>query len=239
MHYLLVFLGSLVWASAWAQKPLSPADAAANFELLMKVGRGYNTNARAYDLRYEGVRGSPLIWEEWKEGHIEVADGAIIGAGAKFNIDLFEGLVVVGLPNGKKIILENFAFERLVISEEDQRRIFVAIPPKELDSKVDANRFLELLVEGVPALYKLHDMQFLEADYKGAYSADKRYDEYRYRSDYYQFKNGRWLRLKKKKKQMIKLLPRYTRLIEKNVSASQLEESDYINLYLEINTDKS
>ena len=62
---------------------------------------------------------------------------------------------------------------------------FSELPEREFFKGSDDQKFYQVLMDGKYQFIKITSKKFIEADYKGVYTADRRYDEYETRFKYY------------------------------------------------------
>lgn len=152
---------------------------------LMQLGREGNMNVvRTYAKEYEGVRGTPLLLKDWAKGKIVLHSGKIYDD-LQLKYDVYKNSILAKRNKMPDIYLNNDQIYSFVIYDPDTQngRRF-----KKLDSSVDGiekNQFFEVIYEGKWSFLALHKKIFLKADYKGAYSAGKAYDEFKDHKDLY------------------------------------------------------
>jgi hypothetical protein len=233
---LLSLLFTLWWAGTWAQVG-NPTiiDQQENLRQLATLGP-LSPGARGFDNRYEGVRGSPLLFEDWREARIVVQGGTAEGEQAEININQYDNLLVVRFPGGQAGTVPVAKIRMLHVKTPAGTRTFESLPATmvENDSE-EEKRFYEVLRQGKFTLLKAHEKIFQKADYKGAYSTDRRYDEFLDRQVYYlRGPDGPFEKLNKLKSKAIeKTLPGYEKEIGEIVNKEKLdlrEERDVIRL---------
>ncbi|MFZ4428055.1 MAG: hypothetical protein ACOYOO_12915 [Saprospiraceae bacterium] len=136
--------------------------------------------ATAFDTRYEGVRGSPLLFETWKEGTIKIKGNDQVITPVKLNINLEKQVAAVYYQNGSIGLLPGNRLEYLSFEAPEGQQRFILLPANLVDPARNSDlRFYGLLHEGDRfTLLKYISREFRKADYKGAYSTQVRYDEY-------------------------------------------------------------
>ncbi len=137
--------------------------------------------ATAFDTRYEGVRGTPLLFETWKEGMLKIkgTDKAI--GPIQLNIDLEKQIAAVSYQNGSIGVLPGDKLDYLGFESAQGAQRFLALPENLVDaaSRGTQTRFYEALHEGRRFMVlKYRSREFKKADFKGAYSSQVTYDEY-------------------------------------------------------------
>jgi hypothetical protein len=188
--YIISIL-TLVWSLTDMPAVHAQITAAEKQLLLNEVGdlgRNWNSSFRVFDERYEGVRGSPLLYEEWRDGHVVFEDGRELSYEKLFNIDATTGELLIVLPSNNIVALPSTRIHSV---------------SKILDSPMYLARVYSC---GDITLYYAPLKKFKAADYKGAYSPDRRYDEYIDEPVVLAKVGSDFRDLKLKKKQVVKAL---------------------------------
>ncbi len=127
-----------------------------------------------------GTTGTPYVFEDFKQGNIFYANKMRID-GKLLNYDCYNDRWEYS--SGNSIYLLNSSqidyFE--IFSGQDTIMLFKQVFVEKLKKQVS----LQVLYNENSILYKRHFREFREADYGGAYSQDRRYDEYHDRESYY------------------------------------------------------
>jgi hypothetical protein len=137
--------------------------------------------ATAFDNRYEGVRGTPLLFETWKEGTIKIKGNDRPISPIKLNIDLEKQIAAVSYQNGSIGVLPGDKLDYIGFESAEGEQRFLALPENLVDptSRGTQTRFYEALHEGGRFVFlKYRSREFKKADFKGAYSSQVTYDEY-------------------------------------------------------------
>lgn len=207
---------------------MTAQEAQANLRVL--GGAGYT--ARAFDSRYEGVKGFPTLFEKYVAAAIRLSDGKRFTYKAS-NLDVVNQELVI-VKNEKEWILSKSVIRSFTFFDGIDSVRFIKLSSVEKDGL-----YFQQLVRGEVELLKLNTKTFVKADYQGAYSADRTYDE---------FKNGKKYFLKlsedrveeiKTKKDLQKLLPQHQQWLETFIRENKLdmkEESHLISLIENLNS---
>ncbi len=169
-----------------------------NFDLLNPSNRLLRTkSANAY-----GTIGSPYVFTDFQKGNIYYANRLRVN-GTLLNYDCYNDQLEYAA--GESVYLLNSSqidyFE--IFPGKDRTMLFKQVLVPTLKKRV----FLEVLYDGHSILYKRYYKEFKEADYGGAYSQDRRYDEYHDRHSYYIRTDDNELQmLKPNKKSLLKIL---------------------------------
>jgi len=132
----------------------------------------YNV-VRTFDTRYEGVKGSPNVFENWNPGEVYMKNRGRIGI-EQMNYNSFQNEIVYQDPETyQHMTLDKYLVDFFRIFKEDTL-LFVSVTfPGETEPI-----FAQVLYNKESQVYKVHRKEYLQANYGGGYSADRRYDEF-------------------------------------------------------------
>lgn len=184
--------------------------------------------AVGFDDRYEGVKGTPLLYDDWMEGNLFLKDNRWV-RNIKMNLDIHDGFLYILTPeNGQTFTLSNEEINEVHLFSEGETILFQKFLPEQFEKKIDPDQLFEVLAQGECTFLKLSKKLFKEADYQGAYSADRRYDEFVPSTSYYLTNSeGLFEKIKLTEKALCKLFPDQKsriREIVKNTGISEGEE---------------
>lgn len=205
MKLTLSCLGLLVASVSMAQS-ISNTDGYERNENLRELGSTDGTgNVRTFDNRYQGVKGSPYVFEEWFPGEVYLNNKQKVVIN-DLNYNCFDNEIAYKDPATEAIRLINrymVDFFQLDIGDEN-----LSFVPVKLEDGEDAV-FAELLYDFSSKVYKVYRKEFLKANYEGGYSADRKYDEFVDKSDLFVLKKGddTIYKIKKSKKHIISIFP--------------------------------
>jgi hypothetical protein len=164
---------------------------------------------RPFNIGYEGVEGTPFLFDNWSSGLIVMINNDSIGD-YDLKYDIFEDqLVVLSKRNDQPMIpLQTVIRSFSLLDSIGIEHVFVNTHPDERQPEIKREGFFEVLYQGRMQLLKKHKKYFVKADFEGAYNSGKRYDEFRNEvSRYYLLKpGGTFIELKKGKKGILKSL---------------------------------
>lgn len=172
----ILLLSGLFWETASAQiGATNQLENEQNLDQLMSLNP-LSPGARGFDNRYEGVKGSPYLFDDWQEGQALIRGNREPTEQLLLNLDQSENLLIVNVSGSNFGQVSANKIEAVYLSDE---RVFRSFPLSLTEGRRDSTRrFYEVLYEGEFLLLKDHEKIFQKADYKGAYSADRRYDEF-------------------------------------------------------------
>ncbi len=226
-----IFILSLILSNSLeGQNTVPPNDG--TMEAYISMGDDVQM-INTFDFRYEGVKGTPYLYEDWQKGYVNFKNKKEEEAKTfKMNINLYEHTLFVVLYNGTVGTLPSQHIEdvNFIIEEngEATERKFIPLPRKQVEGlKVPGLGFYQIVHKGEYLLLKNYRKIFQEADYKGAYSTDVRYDEYKDEKKYFFSKDGTTFeKLKLKSKNLEKALPKHASDIKKTIKEKKLNLSN-------------
>lgn len=183
--------------------------------------------AVGFDDRYEGVKGTPLLYNDWVEGNLFLKDNAWV-RNIKMNLDVHDNYIYLLSPEDEQIFtLSNEEINEIHIFSEGGTILFRKFLPEQFDKKIDPDLLFEVLAQGEYTFLKLSKKLFREADYQGAYSADRRYDEFLLSTSHYLTNSdGLFEKIKLTEKALCKLLPDQKARIREIVKKTGLSEGE-------------
>jgi len=200
VRVLNILLALAISYSGWSQQTSSPAPegyaAQENLNALAGSGSGM---VRTYDKRYEGVKGSPYAFAAWREGDLFLHTQQRLHFN-ELNYNCFsKELIYREEAGGQVLILNKYIVDFFTVSSPDSM-VFV---PVRLPGDADIS-FVRLLYSGNSSLYLAYEKEYLKADYTGGYSANRPYDEYIDKHQYFMLTAGsdEPLRIKGSKKSL-------------------------------------
>jgi len=168
----------------------------------------YSTGGMGFDTRYEGIKGSPRIYDTLLSSYLKI-NGKEEYLKLATDIDAVSNTLLFNHPKtGKLLGIPASMVSEVVINKDGKDLIYRTDEGRKFDKSVKDNKFFQVLLE-IPYLFiKMPVKTFTEADYKGAYSSDRRYDEYETIYRYYILtSNGTYHKIQLSKKSLVKLFP--------------------------------
>jgi hypothetical protein len=149
-----------------------------------------------------GTKGSPYVFQDFKKGNVYYSNLQRI-SGISLNYDC-HGNRLEYLSDGSVYLLNTAQVDFFEVDPgEDSSRLFQQVFVEHLKKRI----FLQVLYNDSTILYKRYYKDFKEADYGGAYSQDRRYDEYQDRYSYYVKRTDTALQqLRPRKKSILEVL---------------------------------
>jgi hypothetical protein len=216
--FILLRNGAYPQASTVYQRGLSAEE---NLKAITALGP-YNPGGIGFDNRYEGVKGSPRMLDTLLPSFLRL-NGQDYYIDLKSDIDLVNNAMIYMNPASKKLLTVPIDFiSELVIKKNGKELLFLTTYGKAFEKEIKPQRFYQVLYSGQYQFIKVPVKIFVQADYKGAYSTDRRYDEYQSKDRYYLIgSDGIFHQIQLNKKSVSKLYPDKKDLVDK----SENEES--------------
>ena len=138
-----------------------------------------------FDNRYEGIKGSTRLFDTLISSYLLVR-GQEKYIQFSSDIDVVKNTLIFRHPNsGKLMEISSDIVEELITDKNGKDMIFRTTNGLRFDKDIKGNRFYRILMEGPHQFIMIPEKNFVEADYKAAYSADRRYDEYQAYNKYF------------------------------------------------------
>ena len=159
------------------------------------------------DELYEGIRGTPYLFTGWRQGNIYLKDSSQIkNINIKYNI-YTDDVLYLNSKSGDSLIIERSLIREFQMLNDSASNI---ITFKEMNMKPGndgKSTFVKVLYDSKSEFLMKYIKVFIKADYKGAYTAGRKYDEYTDDLQYYILKDNNELnKIKLGKKAVIKVL---------------------------------
>ena len=237
MKAIIITLGFIVSITCSAQNISVPQGYEAK-ENLRELGSMDGTgNVRTFDNRYEGVKGTPYVFEEFHPGEVYLKTKNKVAV-QDLNYNCFENELVYLDPATKVIrVMNRFQVDLFTMRDGDRVLTFVPVKLGEDEETI----FAEVLYNKGSIVYKVYGKEWLKANYEGGYSADRRYDQFVDKYDlYFMKKGGNMLyKAKKSKKQVIAAFPDHEKEISSYIKSNKLdlkEDSSLVKLLVYYDT---
>ncbi len=195
-------------------------------EMRKALNASNSRQATGFDNRYEGVQGSPFLFEEWLEGALTLNDSAVVRDKMKYKFELINNTIWLKLGTGEERILYNR--ELLALELTAQNGTHYVIKKVKLPDVVDNNHFSIILFDSdnftlVKDVKKVFRKANLED--KGIVTVGKAYDWFEEIVKYY-VKTGNksyFVEMNLKKSNLISLAPKsHEKMIEQYCKANDI-----------------
>jgi len=161
--------------------------------------KGSNNYIYTSSKSFEGIKGHPYLFEQWSMGSFLLADSSMFD-NLELKYDIFNELLVVKDPvSGREVVPDPMTVLHFKIADRE----FVQLFPE--DGSLEKERYWENIYSGKSFLFKHISKYMKEADYKGAYSSNKAYDELVENKPVYLYSGEQYIQVKLSKKGFQKL----------------------------------
>jgi hypothetical protein len=204
MKRLIISILFILPAIAFGQNDNSMVKTEENLRNISRsAGMVMTTNM---DELYEGIKGTPYLFDTWKEGNIFLKDSSLIrDINIKYNI-YTDDVLYLNSKSGDSLIIDRHRIDAFEIQGDSSADLLLFRDISLKPGSKDKSTFARVLYNGKTKLLIKYIKVFIKADYKGAYTAGRRYDEYTDNSQYYIIKDNELNRIRLNKKAIIKVL---------------------------------
>ena len=160
-----------------------------------------------FDTRYEGTKGSPRLFDTLQPSFLNIK-GQDFYMKLSTNIDLVNNSLIFIYPiTGKQLALPSNFVKEVKINKEGKEMVFRTASGNKY-KVFKEHKFFQVLKEGQYQFVKVPIKKLIAADYKDAYSPNRRYDEY---TTYYKYyimnSDSTFNQVQLTKKSLLKLFP--------------------------------
>lgn len=223
---VFLFLTLTSWSQQLSEGSQRIFKSVENMQSVINLNKISQTGI-TFDTRYEGVKGSPRLTDTLLPSFLKLA-GQDYYFQIKADIDLVNNtLIYAGSGSGQMYSIPSSDVSELVINKDGIELLFRTMKGKKFERDLKENRFYQVLTEGEYEFIKVPMKGFLRADYQGAYTADRRYDEYVNESRYYlKGRDGTFYQVQLNKKSLLKIIPEKKEIIEQAFSKGSSEDKE-------------
>lgn len=191
-------------------------NSAASLIRYSSLGHG---TIQTFDTRYEGVKGTPYLYEDWQKGAIMVS-GVVEPQPALINYDCVNGQLLVRLSDGSPAALPVEYIPAFLISDPMQSDGFAFFVS---DSDQKGNRtFYKVIYNEKTILYQHLKKHFKPADYQRAYNPDRRFDSFEWEKQYFIKTGNTTEKIKSNPKSILKFFPGKEKEINRYLSENKI-----------------
>ena len=198
-----------------------------NLSAIGNLSRYANAGGTGFDNRYEGIKGSPRLFDTLLPSFLNVK-GQDFYLQLNTNIDLITNSLIFIYPKtGELYSLSSDIIKELKISYEGKEMVFRTASGSKYVKDFKEHRFFQVLSKGQFEFIKMPIKKLIEADYKAVYGADRRYDEYTtYYKYYIMSPDSVFQQIQLNKKSLIKMFPDKKNLINSIIGAKTYENNE-------------
>lgn len=187
----------------------------------------YSVGGVGFDSRYEGVKGSVRLFDKLMPSYLKIK-GTDYYLQLETNIDLVRNTLLFLHPkSGALLSLPPDMVSEVVINNGAKQLVFRTSVGKRFEKDLKEKKFFQVLKDSTYSFIKMPVKIFTEASYKGAYSADRRYDEYETKYRYYiSGTDSTFHQLQINRKSLLKLFPDKKELINKIIESKAYDNDE-------------
>ena len=175
------------------------------------------------DELYEGVRGTPYLYDEWKLGNVYLTDNKLIkSVNIKYNIYTDE-LLYLNSSSGDSLIINRSMIDKFEIIDDLSDDLIVMEVMNLKPGNREKKTYVRVIYDGKSKFILKYVKTLINAFYEGAYAAGNKYDEYTDKYQYYLLTDENIItKIKLNKKSVIKVLSDRERKIKAFVNEQGL-----------------
>lgn len=206
-------------------------------ELKRSLNASNSRQTTGFDNRYEGVHGTPFLFDNWLEGDLTLNDSAVVRDKMKYKFELVNNTIWLKMATGEERILYNRELLALELKAADGSKYM--IKKMKLPDITEKNHFSIVLFENEKAtLVKDIKKVFRKANLedKGIVTVGKAYDWFEDVVKYYlKTGNTAFEEINLKKSKLISLAPKtkekeIEQFCKKNDISGKLQDADAAKL---------
>ena len=189
-----------------------------NMQSVMNLNKMSQTGI-TFDTRYEGIKGTPRMADTLLPSFLMLA-GQDYYFEINADLDLVNNTIIYARSgNTAEFSIPAQYVKEVIINMDGREVLFRTTSGRKFDKGIRENRFYQVIGDGEYEFIKVPMKNFVTADYKGAYSADRRYDEYVNDTKYYiKGSEGIFQQVQLNKKSIVRAIPEKKDIIEKAFS---------------------
>jgi len=197
-----------------------------NLKAIGNLARFATAGGTGFDTRYEGIKGSPRLFDTLYSSLLKIKDEDFY-IQLKTDLDLIQNSLIFIYPTtGKLASIPSGIVKELKINKDGKEMLYRTSGGNKYLKEFKESKFFQVLKEGQYQFIKLPIKKLIAADYKNAYSADRRYDEYTTYYKYYIISpDSVFHQIQLTRKSLVKLFPDKKEIIN-NVPESKTKEGN-------------
>jgi hypothetical protein len=227
---IILGVATLISNSQIPNQILTSKAAEDNLNRILKASPT-RTGTLGFDNRFEGVKGSPNLFEKLLPSFMKISGSEEY---FKLNSDLniYENNLIFTHPKtGQLLSLPSDFITEVIVTTDIGEQVFRTTAGCKFEKEFKEIRFFQVLKDGPWQFIKMPVKELVKADFKNAYSPDRRYDEFQITYKYYiKGSDGIFHPLLLNKKALIKLFPDKKKLIESGYTGSSIKNDEAIIL---------
>ncbi|HLN55006.1 MAG TPA: hypothetical protein VK207_03375 [Bacteroidales bacterium] len=184
-----------------------------------------------FDNSYEGMKGSPLLFSKFDTLKIMVKEVDYY-IPVEANIDLRNNTLLYKDPETRQLYsIPSERIAELIAGNGNDTMLWKTTENKIFDTEIKEIRFIQVMKQAPNSFIKIPYKIFIPADYSGAYTAKRRYDEYKTEYRYFVMNHENiYKEIKLSESSLIKVFPEKREIIKKSFRMSKASDKEKIVL---------
>lgn len=219
----------LIINSAYSQRNIlyqTGTTAEMNLNAIGKLAP-YSDGGLGFDNRYEGIKGSPRLYDTLLALFLKVkGEDYYLQLGA--DIDLIANSLIFVHPKTRQLLsIPADMVSEVIINSGGKELIYRTTFGLKFEKELKEPKFFQVLEDGPYQFIKMPVKKFIEADYKGLYTSDRRYDEYQTSYNcYIKCADSIFHQIKLTRNSLTKLFPEKKRIINNRLETESDENNE-------------
>jgi hypothetical protein len=187
----------------------------------------YSTGGVGFDNRYEGIKGSSRLFDKLLPSFLRIK-GQDYYIQVDTDIDLYQNkLLFIHPKTGKLLSIPSDIVSEVIIKGDEKDLLYRTTADKNFEKEISGQKFFQVLKDGSFQLIKMPVKILIEADYKAAYSSDRRYDEFNTKYRYYILcSDSLYHQVTLTKKSLLKLFPDKKDIINHTIESKSFPDDE-------------
>lgn len=182
--------------------------------------------------------GNPYLYDEWKEGYLVIND-TVISLQKKIQVDLEKGELIVGIGEGRGMIMDDKSITGFAINKEKSvaKHLYVRLEPSQFEDTDRISHFYEVIsnLEKTNYLVKEEQKYLYDPNRSRGYQTENSLPMEWKKRTYYFIKNsnGKYIKTKLNKKAVLKVLGDKNKEVKSYVASNKInlkKENDVVKL---------
>lgn len=172
-------------------------------------------------------KGNPYLYDEWKEGYLVISD-SVISQQKKLQVDLEKGELIVGMGDGRGMIMDDKAITGFAINKDNSasKHLYARLEPSQFEDTDRTSHFYEVIsnFEKTNYLIKEEQKYLYDPNKSRGYQTENSFPMEWKKRTYYYIKNnsGLYIKTKLNKKAVLKVLNDKSKEVKSYVSSNKI-----------------
>ncbi|PCI11747.1 MAG: hypothetical protein COB73_01265 [Flavobacteriaceae bacterium] len=183
-------------------------------------------------------KGTPYLYDEWKEGYLVIND-SVISPQKKIQIDLEKGELIVGIGEGRGTIIDDKAITGFAITKDNSinKHLYARLEPMQFEDSDRTSHFYEVVSNFQKSDYLIKEEQkyLYDPNKSRGYQTENSFPMEWKKRTYYYIKNSsdKYVKTKLNKKAILKVLADKSREMKSYVGSRKInfkKEEDVVKV---------